>query len=104
MSSIPLDDPEKFDIWLRERWTEKDALLEQYVTTGRFPESKDLAVHGSNSDPSQRRDQSGFIESNVKTAHFWEFLQIFTVLGIFGLVANILARIWNVAMYGKYTG
>jgi lysocardiolipin and lysophospholipid acyltransferase len=104
MSSIPLDDPEKFDLWLRERWTEKDALIEQYVTTGRFPESKDLITNGADSDPSKRKDHGGFLESNVKTAYFWEFLQIFLVLGAFGLVANILARVWNVVLYGKSTG
>jgi hypothetical protein len=103
MSSIPLDDPEKFDLWLRERWTEKDALIEQYMATGRFPESADLAINGTDSSLEQK-GQSGFLESNVKTSHFWEFLQIFVVLGAFGLVANILARIWNVVVYGKSIG
>jgi lysocardiolipin and lysophospholipid acyltransferase len=104
ISSIPLDDPEKFDLWLRERWTEKDALIEQYVATGRFPESKDLAINGTDSEPSQRRGQSGFLESNVKTAHIWEFLQIFVVLGTFGWVANILAKVWNAVFHGKSMG
>jgi hypothetical protein len=104
MSSIPLDDQEKFDLWLRERWTEKDALIEQYVATGRFPESKDTAINGANSETTQPKGQSGFLESNVRTAHFWEFLQIFMVLGVFGLIANILAKVWNVVLYGKYTG
>ena len=104
MSSIPLGDSDKFDFWLRERWTEKDALIEQYVATGRFPESKDLAMNGADSEPSQPKCQSGFLESNVQTAHSWEFLQIFMVLGAFGLVANILAKVWNVVLYGKPTG
>jgi lysocardiolipin and lysophospholipid acyltransferase len=104
MSSIPLDDPEKFDLWMRERWIEKDALMEQYVATGRFPESKDLAINEAGSEPSQQKGQSGFIESYVKTTRFWEFLQIFTVLGVFGFVANILAKVWNVVLYGKSTG
>jgi lysocardiolipin and lysophospholipid acyltransferase len=103
MSSIPLDDPEKFDTWLREKWTEKDALLEQYVTTGRFPESTDLAATTMNNGTATKR-QPGFIETYVKTAHWWEFLQIFMILGTFGLVANILARVWNVVLYGKSTG
>lgn len=104
MSAIPLDDPEKFDLWLRERWIEKDALIEQYVATGRFPESKDLAINGADFESSQRKGQCGYLESNVNTAHFWEFLQIFMLLGAFGLVANILARVWNVVFYGKSTG
>lgn len=101
MSSIPLDDPEKFDLWLREKWTEKDALLEQYVATGRFPESKDLGGDGSDAEASKQDSQSGFIETEVETAHWWEFLQIFMVLGAFGLVANILAKIWLVVLHGK---
>jgi lysocardiolipin and lysophospholipid acyltransferase len=104
MSSIPLDDPEKFDLWLRERWTEKDALIEQYVATGRFPESKDFAIPGADSERTEPKSQGGFLESNVNTAHFWEFLQIFMVLGAFSLVANILAKVWNVVLYGKPTG
>lgn len=103
MSSIPLDDPEEFGTWLREKWTEKDALLEQYVTTGRFPESKDLAATTMNNGATTKR-QPGFIESYVKTAHWWEFLQIFMILGACGLIANILARVWNVVLYGKATG
>jgi lysocardiolipin and lysophospholipid acyltransferase len=102
MSSIPLDDPEEFNMWLRERWTEKDALLEQYVATGRFPESRDLV--GTTMNNGAAKCQPGFIESYVKTAHWWEFLQIFIVLGAFGLVANILAKVWNVVLYGKSTG
>ncbi len=103
MASIPLDDQEEFDLWLREKWMEKDALLEQYVATGRFPESKDLATTAASSGAAQIL-QSGFIESYVKTAHWWEFLQIFVVLGVLGFVANFLARIWNVVLYGKSTG
>lgn len=37
VSSIPLKDPADTEQWLRDRWREKDDLLEQYVSTGRFP-------------------------------------------------------------------
>jgi lysocardiolipin and lysophospholipid acyltransferase len=102
VSSLPLDNPEKFDLWIRKIWTEKDALMEQYVATGRFPASKDLETDGVNSEV--KGQQKGFIETEVRQAHWWDFLQIFSVLAVFGLVANILARAWNVIWYGKATG
>lgn len=36
VSSIPTDS-KAFEQWLRDRWIEKDTLMEQYLTTGRFP-------------------------------------------------------------------
>ena len=41
MSSIPLTSLEDFDKWLQARWVEKEALLEEYERTGRFPTSLD---------------------------------------------------------------
>lgn len=73
--------------------------MEQYVATGRFPASKDLEANGMN--PEVKVQQKGFIETEVRQAHWWEFLQIFSVLAVLGLVANILARAWNVAWYGN---
>jgi hypothetical protein len=101
VSSIPLDDPEKFDAWMRKIWTEKDALMEQYITTGRFPESRDIGINGIDSKATH---QKGFIETEVRQAHWWDFLQIFSVLAAFGLVANILAKVWNLMLYGNAAG
>jgi hypothetical protein len=81
-----MDTPEEFDVWLRERWYEKDALLEQYVSTGRFPPSPaDVLTKG----------QESFLETEVRTRYPWEFLQIFSVLGGFGLLVNLLLKTWN---------
>lgn len=41
LSTIPLATLEKFDTWLLDRWREKEALLEEHSTTGRFPSSRD---------------------------------------------------------------
>jgi hypothetical protein len=71
---------------LRERWYEKDALIEQYVSTGRFPPSPDKAVPGA---------RDGFLETEVRTRYPWEFLQIFSALGAFGLGVNILLKMLN---------
>jgi 1-acyl-sn-glycerol-3-phosphate acyltransferase len=86
VADIPLDNQEEFDVWLRERWYEKDALMEQYLSTGRFPESPSSALN---------KGHEGFLETEVRTRYPWEFLQIFSVLGAFGLVVNFLLKTWT---------
>lgn len=94
VKDIPLDDPTKFDLWMRERWIEKDALMEEYLVTGRFPAS-----------PSTGKDENGsfggHIETEVKLAHWWEVGGIFVVLGAVALVCNLLARVWALVIYGR---
>ncbi|KAK0720301.1 acyltransferase-domain-containing protein [Lasiosphaeris hirsuta] len=85
VADIPLDTAEEFDAWLRERWYEKDALLEQYVSTGRFPPSSAEAV---------TKGHEGFLETEVRTRRRFEFLQIFAVLAGVGLVWNVISKIW----------
>lgn len=69
---MPLDDGKKFDGWLREQWYKKDELLEEYLSSGRFP-----AMTGSETD---------YVETAVRTRYPWEILQVFTVTGIVFLV------------------
>jgi lysocardiolipin and lysophospholipid acyltransferase len=96
IADMPLDDHEKFDLWLRERWHEKDALLEHFVEHGSFPSDK-AAINGVANGTA--KDE--VIEAEVKLAHWWEVGNIFIMLATFGLIANILARVWNTALYGK---
>ncbi|KAK4249841.1 hypothetical protein C7999DRAFT_29711 [Corynascus novoguineensis] len=86
VADIPLENQEEFEVWLRERWYEKDALMEQYVSTGRFPPNPADAV---------TKGQEPFLETEVRTRYPWEFLQIYSVLGAFGLVVNVILKIWN---------
>lgn len=76
---MPLDDQEEFDEWLRQRWYEKDAIMEQYVATGRFP------ANGAGI--------KGHIETQVRTKYPWEFLKIFVMVGAFGLVFNLILTV-----------
>jgi lysocardiolipin and lysophospholipid acyltransferase len=103
MSSIPLDDPEEFDKWLMKRWREKDALMEQYMVNGRFPSSPiyERSIIGFQSKK-EKVEEAGFIETEIKQVNWWDFLQVFVVLGIFGMVANILACSWNLFMYSRF--
>lgn len=108
VSSIPLDDPKKFEQWLIQQWRVKDALLEQYVQNGRFPADDgrdsegERAIDGSSGTKMLKR--AGFIETEVKLEHWYEVLQIFVVLSAFGLVFNILAKMWNLVFYGNLVG
>jgi len=97
VKDIPLDTVEEFDTWLQKRWYEKDALMEQYLTTGRFP---------SNADDNQGVSPVGrvkydFIETEVKLAKWYEFFKIFIVLAILAMFGNIGAKTWKLFRYGK---
>lgn len=72
LSSIPLDDARIFEEWLREKWVEKDALLDLYMQTGRFPgiDEPDQMKGKSQGSPSH-------IETSVRQRHWWEIGQIF---------------------------
>ena len=82
VSSIPLNDPKTFELWLRSRWIEKDKFIEDYLRTGRFPadqgtskNSKGDTIHGA-----------GHIEAEIKPKYWYEFLQVFAPIGLFALV------------------
>ncbi len=82
VANIPLNDPQKFDLWLRARWTEKDKFIENWYRTGRFP-----ADSGSNKDYNGKvATGAGYVESEVKPQRWYEFLQVFAPIGVFALV------------------
>ena len=67
--------------------------MEQYLTTGRFPPNP---IEGTDSDGlTTKGTQEGFVETEVRTRFWWEFVQIFVVLGIFGLLGNALFKAWT---------
>ena len=100
VKEIPISDAAAFELWLRDRWTEKDELLEYYAENGRFPEDdsnsqkadatedrlrqrvkvggKDrivTVVGGTNSNG----EWEGPVETEVKITRFRDILGIFTV-------------------------
>lgn len=104
VKDIPISDPEKFELWLRERWIEKDVLLEYYVANGAFPEDdvpkEDGAIDEKPSGLRKRvtvggkerivttsggtdRDGKwgGPVETEVKIAGWGDVLSIFSALG-----------------------
>lgn len=92
ISDIPLDDAETFDLWIRQRWIEKDEFLEEYMSTGRFPASHELESKAKDSEGSSVAIR-GFIETEMKPAHWYEIFKVFAVLTGFGVIVNLLARI-----------
>ncbi|KAF4912197.1 putative acyltransferase [Colletotrichum viniferum] len=72
VADMPLHDQKEFDAWVRERWYEKDALMEEYLVNGRFPPSED--------------NKKGYIETEVRLKHWWELSQVFVVVGAAGLI------------------
>ena len=92
LSSIPLDNAEAFDIWLRQRWTEKDQFLELYMSSGRFPADNDDASYPD------------FIETEVQQKYWWEFSQIFVGLAAFGMVVRLFFRIYSIVFRQSLPG
>ena len=92
LSSIPLDNAEDFDVWLRQRWTEKDQFLELYMSSGRFPADKDDASYPD------------FIETEVQQKYWWEFTQIFVGLAAFGIVVRLFFRIYSIVFRQSVPG
>jgi hypothetical protein len=98
IADMPLDDHEKFDVWLRERWCEKDALYEYFLTHGQFP-AFTAATNGLTNGDGKGKEE--FIETEVKLADIWEVGNIFIVLAAAGMAANLLAKVYSLARYGR---
>lgn len=103
VASIPLptsSDPspqesEAFSSWLLARWQEKETLLEGYAQNGRFPAD---GGHDSEGEPGIGMTKgAGFIETEVRLAHWYEILQIFSVLGALTALASALGKSWSLA-------
>ena len=82
VSSIPLDDPKIFELWLRSRWLEKDRFIDEYHRTGRFPADQGI----SKNSKGETIRGAGHIEAEIKPKYWYEFLQVFAPIGLFGLV------------------
>ena len=86
LNDIPLRSHEEFELWIRARWYEKDALMEQYMTTGRFP-------NFDFTDASKLKGvKNGFIETEVKPKYEWEVAKVFTIPALLALMANLARK------------
>ena len=105
-SSIPLADHAAFDLWLRDRWQEKEELIEHYVRNGRFPADDGHDSEGepamNGSEGAQVKMGCGFIETEVRLKHWWEIGHVFVVLASFAFVAFVAAMGWNQVVHGSF--
>lgn len=81
VADIPLHDQQEFEVWLRQQWYKKDALMEAYVSTGRFPAMVDANVD--------------HIETEIRTRQPWEILQVFSVIGTVALIWHNVKKGFN---------
>ena len=86
ISTIPIHNTKAFDVWLRNRWREKDYMLEYFNRHTRFPAEefwKDQLDMGDRSSQSQsqsirtRPRPAVQIETQVKSANWNDFVKIF---------------------------
>ena len=93
ISEIPIHDQKEFDLWLRERWIEKDNLMEYYNRHGRFPEDEDEKTDGSPAAAGGIRKRNvgsgtdetsekwgGPVETEVKLESVWEIFSVYSTL------------------------
>jgi Acyltransferase C-terminus len=88
ISSIPLGDVKEFEVWLNQRWEEKDRLLEYFNQTGRFPAD----------DAATAEQTKGYINTEVRLVNWYEVGQIFVVLASLGLVVNVITRFFEIIL------
>jgi hypothetical protein len=79
IADIPIDNDKAFDVWLRNRWREKDYLLEHFVKYDRFPEDHEWIIKQKRSNK-QGPQTAKFIETHIKSNNIEEFLSIFAPL------------------------
>lgn len=106
ISSIPVRNSAAFALWVKQVWQEKEDLLEYYGQNGRFPSDDGVEIDAltqATAEP-QLRHGSGFIETEVRIGHWYEVGQIFVVMAALAMVANVLARSWNLVKYGTLAG
>jgi Acyltransferase C-terminus len=87
IADIPLDDQKAFEEWLLKRWREKDALLDQFFETGRFPTSLGSSIDTNDIPAKQKAEAArGYIETEIILARWIEIAEIFAVLLLFGIL------------------
>ncbi|KAK4955403.1 hypothetical protein LTR66_013467 [Elasticomyces elasticus] len=78
ISEIPIENDKAFAMWLKNRWTEKDYLLENFSRHGCWPADGPIkAVQRDYKDGDKTQYKAKFIETEVRAGGFEEFMSIF---------------------------
>jgi len=95
VSTIPVGDPKAFDDWLRERWQEKDDLLQYFTENGRFPADEEavLGVEGDGNPDITK--EKGYVNTEVRPRGLWEVLQIWLPAALLFTLLRRILRAWR---------
>jgi len=81
IANIPIKNDKSFEVWLRNRWREKDYLLEHFARFNRFPEDDLWMQKQRKAGRSQLIAQPAkTIETQIQSNNLEEFLSIFAPL------------------------
>ena len=95
VKDIPLKSQPEFEVWLRDRWHEKDKLMEHYLVTGSFPgNSPAIKTNGANGLTKEE-----FVKSEPRLAFWWEVGYIYLPLATYVLLLNLVWKFWLMAAY-----
>jgi 1-acyl-sn-glycerol-3-phosphate acyltransferase len=92
ISNIPIDNDKAFEVWLRNRWREKDYLLEHFSRFNSFPEDNLWMVKQRRAGRNQLIAQPAkCIHTQIKSNSLEEFLSIFAPLTSVLMVVFLLS-------------
>ena len=95
VSTIPFEDKDAFDLWLRERWIEKNELMEYYIQHGRFPIADGEKAGLANGSADGASKGGVYIETEVRPSSPIEFLQIFVPWAAVFLLIHLVRKAWH---------
>lgn len=98
VADIPTDEKE-FQLWLEQRWREKDQLLEYFEQNGRFPADEEATVEHvpvpNGAGINTLVKSTSFVETTVRPGSYLEVIQIYGPVLALGLILHLIWRLWN---------
>ncbi|KAI5365234.1 Putative phospholipid/glycerol acyltransferase [Septoria linicola] len=90
ISELPLEDKDAMYEWVIQRWREKDALLDVFMQTGKFPADKEAVTI---EDGPQDSFKNPYINTSVQLRNPVEFLSIFGPVAAATMVGRVFVQI-----------
>ena len=90
IADIPIDDDKAFGDWVLARWREKDDLLQYFVENQRFPADEGVTPNVNGGQPLKG---AGWIETEVRPSHWFEWVKVFVPAAALALVVNVIVKL-----------